>query len=114
MSKAKNITSLARSIEVQGCDQHVQGLGFLVGFDDGGRFMEGETDQLVRQTEKVGVADPAGNVQRHIVVLWHGDEIVDLFQELLGFLRLFLEALRQDHRQEVFPFGAEGSTDGSG
>ncbi len=103
-----------RSIEVQCSDEHVQGLGLLVGLDDRSRFVKGKTDQLVRQTEQVGVADPTRHVQGHVVVLRHGDEIVDFFQEFLGFLRLLFKALRKDDRQEVFPLGTEGSPDGGG
>lgn len=103
-----------RSIKVQSCDEHIECLGLLVCLDDRGRFVKGKTDQLVGQAEKIRVADPTSDIQGHIVVLWHGDEIVNLFQKFLGFLCLFFETLRQDDRQEVFPLGTKGSSNGGG
>ena len=86
------------SVQVQGGDQHVQGLGLLVGLDDGGRFVKGKSNELVRQTQKIGIADSTGHIEGHVIVLWHGDQVVDLLQEFLGFFGLLFQALGQYDR----------------
>ena len=60
--------------------------------------MKGKRNELVRQTQKIGIANPTGHIEGHVIVLWHGDEVIDLLQEFLGFFGLLFQALGQDDR----------------
>jgi len=104
--------SLSLSIQIQDRHQHVQFLGLLGGFNDGGRFVKGKTNELVRQRQQVGIANAARNVQRHVVVLRHFHHILHFLEQFLRLLGLSIERLRQNHREQVGAFGTQGAANG--
>lgn len=70
-------------IQEKNCHQLVQLFRLLVRFNHSAGLMKGKTDQLIRLTQQIRIANATGHVETHIVIFGHANHVVDVSEEIL-------------------------------